>query len=110
MESETAIREIEDIFKKDDSPTFLEFTGRTMTIELIDSSIKIEISEKPGLLLHKIRHLNLLGCKIPDNVRTHSEVVQKHYRLGVILKQVSDFYNTILLQAVDCQKGMLTEF
>ena len=108
----------------------LETNGRLMELNHGDGKLYVNYGDRLVTLLREVRLLSGMGFAVPPKIQRVSDVGDKFYRHGVILKQVKScsnliccarrtvlheccvqqvahFYNTIDHQMIACQKSMM---
>ncbi|KAJ3416777.1 Cytoplasmic dynein 2 heavy chain 1 [Chytridiales sp. JEL 0842] len=81
--------------------------NRLLELNSSDGSLRVNFDEALVVLIREVRQLTSIGLQIPAAILQRAEKAQKYYRYGIILKQVSHFYNTIHEQMLPSQFTML---
>eukprot|EP01105_Mastigella_eilhardi_P022238 TRINITY_DN5471_c0_g1_i1.p1 TRINITY_DN5471_c0_g1~~TRINITY_DN5471_c0_g1_i1.p1 ORF type:complete len:3987 (-),score=1077.90 TRINITY_DN5471_c0_g1_i1:1263-13184(-) len=92
---------------KPDQHAMINLQGQLIQIQ--NGKAEVNFHQRLVSLLREARQLTALGFKIPPDIRMAAENAGKFHRHGVVLKQVANFYNTLTVQIIDSQKGMLLQ-
>jgi len=69
-----------------------------MELNHADGKLYVNYGDRLVTLMREVRTLTALGFPIPAKIQHTSDVGQKFYRHGIVLKQVSSYTNTIKQQ------------
>jgi hypothetical protein len=95
--------DVERLLGDKDSPLVLETQGRLMELDVRnDGRLKVHYSERLVTLLRETRQLGELGYVIPRKVRDAVAAGDTFYRYGLQLRQVANFYNAMVSNAMPC--------
>ncbi|KAJ3130163.1 Cytoplasmic dynein 2 heavy chain 1 [Nowakowskiella sp. JEL0407] len=87
----------------------LQQNGQLMELDYNDGKLRVNYSDRLVTLLREVRQLLALGFPVPAKIQQLADNAQKYYRHGLVLKQVSHFYNTIDKQMLPCQQAMMLD-
>ena len=69
-----------------------------MELNHADGKLYVNYGDRLVTLMREVRTLTALGFPIPAKIQHTSDVGQKFYRHGIVLKQVSSYTNKIKQQ------------
>lgn len=78
-----------------------------LTLDPANGRLVVNFSDRIVALLREMRQMAAWGVAIPLKMQHYADSMQKLFRHGAVLKQVSNFYNTIGTQMIPCQQPML---
>lgn len=75
----------------------MQMNGKMIELDLENSLLTVNYSEKLILLIRDIRQLSELGLKkqIPSDVLSIAENGKKYYKEALALKKIAHFYNNM---------------
>lgn len=92
----------------DNQELSLAMSGKLMEI---DSGGILQVNYKESLvvLLRQVRQLSEMGYSIPAEIKAQATEGEQYYRFGIMLKKVSNFYNSMEHIIIPEQKAMLLD-
>ncbi|KAJ3270644.1 Cytoplasmic dynein 2 heavy chain 1 [Terramyces sp. JEL0728] len=81
--------------------------GKLMELDLQSGKLVVNYPDYLVSLVRENRQLQAMGFKVPSDILKLNENAKKFYRYSLILKQISNFYNTIEQQMLPSQQSML---
>jgi dynein heavy chain 2 len=87
----------------------LQMKGRMMELDLQNSTLTVNYSEKLITLIRDIRQLSELGLKkqIPKEILEIGENGKRYYKEALSLKKIASFYNNMGEEILSFQRGMV---
>ena len=89
-----------------DSGLSMQMTGKMMDLDLKNSILTVNYSDKLILLIREIRQLGEIGLKskIPKDILDTAEQGKRFYKEALSLKKIAHFYNNMNDEIIDSQK------
>ncbi|KAJ3309792.1 Cytoplasmic dynein 2 heavy chain 1 [Boothiomyces sp. JEL0838] len=81
--------------------------GQLMELDLQSGKLVVNYKDYLVSLVRETRQLQAMGFKIPTEILKLNENAKRFYRYSLILKQISNFYNTIDQQMLPSQQSMM---
>ncbi|KAI6655602.1 cytoplasmic dynein 2 heavy chain 1-like [Oopsacas minuta] len=105
---ESWCRDILNMIDEIQSPFVINFNVNSLVeFDSIDGHLIVFYHDKLIQLLREVRNISALGFVIPSNILRISSVAEKYFQIGIILKQIAQFYNTIHNQIIPSQQPLL---
>ncbi|GMH82520.1 hypothetical protein TrST_g11065 [Triparma strigata] len=76
-------------------------------MDIKEGMLEVNYDEELVILLRQVRVLEEMGFKVPKDIKIRAEEGEKFYRFGIMLKKVSNFYNSLSHQIIPSQRSLL---
>ena len=76
-------------------------------MDIKDGLLEVNYDEELVILLRQVRILEEMSFKVPKDIKERAEEGEKFYRFGIMLKKVSNFYNSLSHQIIPSQRSLL---